>query len=95
MVKRMLMLGLLTVFLSMTTSAFAQDVFVSPKGTKYHKETCRLIKNKENMTKMTKKEAVAEGYTPCRRCFKEDLAADDAGSQKKASTKKNQKGTAG
>ncbi|HBR15632.1 MAG TPA: hypothetical protein DD723_08890 [Candidatus Omnitrophica bacterium] len=75
MVKRIAMIGLVGVLLMATTYVMAEEVLATQKGVKYHKETCRLIKNKDNATKMEKSEAVHAGLEPCRKCYKEDLAA--------------------
>ncbi len=77
MIRKLMMVGMLVMFLSATTYAFAEDVFITQRGSKYHKEECRLIKNKENVTKLDKKEAIEEGYGPCKRCFKEDVVVDE------------------
>lgn len=74
MVRKMLVLTILTAFLAITTAAIAEDVFTTPNGTKYHKETCRLVKNKENIQTLDKDDALEEGYEPCKRCFKADLS---------------------
>ena len=42
-------------------------------GEKKHKESCRLIKNNDKVTKIDQKEAIEEDYGPCKRCFKEDV----------------------
>ena len=77
MIRKLMMISMLMIFLAATTQAFAADVFVTPNGTKYHKEDCRLIRNKETMTKIDKKETIEEGYDPCKRCFKEDVIVDE------------------
>ncbi len=77
MIRKLMMIGMLMVFLSATTHAFAEDVFVTPRGAKYHKEICRLVKDKDNITKLEKKEAIEEGYEPCKRCFKEDVVVEE------------------
>jgi hypothetical protein len=76
MFRKMMMVGLVAAFLSMTTCVFAADVFVTQKGAKYHKENCQLLKNKGEVVKMEKSEAVKEGYEPCKRCFKEDVVVE-------------------
>ena len=76
MLRRMVVLGMLVMFLAGTTAVFAEEVFLTAKGTKYHKETCRLIKNKDSVTKLEKQEAIDEGFEPCKRCFKEDADKD-------------------
>jgi methylphosphotriester-DNA--protein-cysteine methyltransferase len=68
-----MMVGVLIMVLSATTFASAEDVFVTQKGSKYHKEICRLIKNKDAVTKLEKKEAEENGYSPCKRCYGQDV----------------------
>jgi len=77
MIRKLVMLGMLVTFLSATTCVFAEDIFITQKGTKYHKEICRLIKNKDNVTKLDKKEAIEEDYGPCKRCFREDVVTEN------------------
>ena len=55
--------------LFMASAVRAEEVLVTPKGTKYHLATCPLIKNKETAT-MEKAEAEAKKLKPCTRCFK-------------------------
>ena len=97
MIRKLMMAGMLIMFLSATTYVFAEDVFITQKGSKYHKEECRLIKNRDNVTKIDKKEAIKEGYGPCKRCFREDVVVDEKqgdqshtkeSSQKKSTQKK-------
>ena len=66
---------LITCVLSVLTAAnaFAEDVYTTTNGSKYHKETCRLLKNKEKAVKLDKEEAVKKGYEACKRCYKEDV----------------------
>lgn len=56
---------MLTVLLSgmISFSAFAEDVYVTKSGKKYHKEDSRFTKGKE-VTKMDRKEAEEKGYEP-------------------------------
>lgn len=82
--KKMIVSIFVLAFVVSTASVFAKDVevVVTKTGTKYHKEECRLIKNKDAATKMDKDEALEDGYEPCRKCFKEDLVeADDSGEE--------------
>lgn len=91
MIRKLMMLGVLMTFLSAATFASADEVFITPNGTKYHKETCRLIKNKGTLSKVDKEQVVKEGYGPCKKCFAEDVAGaaqTDAGSQTKGKSKK-------
>ena len=77
MIRKLMLTGLLITLLSATTVVFAEDVFITQRGSKYHKEICRLIKDRENVTEINKKEAVEEDYGPCKRCFKEDVVSND------------------
>ena len=47
----------------------AAEVWVTPKGDKYHMATCPLIKNKE-VVKMEQADAEKKGLKACTRCFK-------------------------
>jgi len=77
MIRKMAIMGMLVAFLSATTCVFAEDVFITQQGAKYHKEICRLVKNKDNVTKIDKKDAIKEDYDPCKRCYKEDVVVDE------------------
>jgi len=49
------------------------DASYTPQSAKrYHKRTCFTVKNKTNLTKYTKDEAVNAGYTPCLICIHEE-----------------------
>ena len=76
MFKKMLLMGTLLTMLTANSFAFAEDVWTSPNGKKYHKEICRLLKNKDAAIKHEKADAVNEGFTPCKKCYKEDLGAE-------------------
>ena len=71
MFKRMTVLSLLLAFLMMSTAAFAENVYVTGKGKKYHKAECRLIQNKETK-EMDLQKAIQAGYEPCKKCFKQE-----------------------
>lgn len=99
MLRKVMVWSVLVVFVAVTTNAFAgaksagapEEVFVTQNGSKYHKEICRLIKGKKDVNRMDKKEAMEGGYTPCRKCFSEDLAVSHDETDKGAmqsSTKK-------
>lgn len=79
MVKKLILLGLVASFISTAGLAHAQDVFRTKRGKKYHKEICRMIKNKDALIKIDKQEAVVSGLAPCGKCFKEDLADEKEG----------------
>jgi len=91
MVRKLVLAGMLIMFLSATTCVFAEDVFMTQRGKKYHKEICRLVKNKDNISKLEKEEAVEEGYGPCKRCFKEDVIVDEHQDEQTQKTEKDKK----
>jgi len=87
--RKIIAMGLLVVMLSAATNVFAEDVYVTKKGQKYHKEICRLIKNKKP-EQVSKKDALEKKLEPCGLCYKEDLSkAIDHSIQPKASSRKN------
>ena len=81
--RKLVMAVMLMTFLSAATVVFAEDVFITRNGSKYHNEICRLLKNKENVKKMDKKEAIEKEYTPCKRCFNEDVIPEGQAVEKK------------
>jgi len=80
--KRIALVIICLAFLASSTFAFAADVYVTKNGKKYHKETCRWIKNRET-TKMDEKEAIEKGYEPCSRCFKSKAVSDKSAQKAK------------
>lgn len=88
--KKLMVLTMVVALLSVGTYAFAEDVVVTANGAKYHKATCNLIKNKD-VTTMDKEEAIEQGYTPCKRCFKEDVIVDDQENKDKKMIEKKTK----
>ena len=93
MIRKIVMFGMLITFLSTATFAMADEVFVTKNGSKYHKASCRLLKKKESAKKLDKDDAIEKGYTPCKRCFKEDVIVDesDEGAKKDKVSKKRTK----
>ena len=76
MLKKFMAVGLCVIFLSVSAAAFAEDVYVTQNGSKYHKEICRFTKNK-SAEKISKNVALERNLEPCGRCFKEDLSLLD------------------
>ena len=70
MMKKLAMMMTLLAFLSTTALANAEEVYTTKNGKKYHKEICRLIKNKSPQ-KIDKTEALKKGLKPCQLCYKE------------------------
>ncbi len=73
MKKQWMMLFLSITFLSVTTLALAEDVYVTKNGKKYHTQDCRFIQNK-GAQKITKEQAIAKGLKPCPKCMKDEAA---------------------
>ena len=70
--KRFIVFTALTVLLS-SNAAFADQVFVTKNGKRYHQQTCPLIKNKGAQA-IDLKTALEEGLQPCSKCFKDKLS---------------------
>ncbi len=49
-------------------SAAKETVYVTPSGSKYHQKGCRTLSRSKTLTKMTRSEAEAQGYTACAVC---------------------------
>lgn len=80
MLKRIVLYGLCAAVLTTAGWVYAQDVYVTKNGKKYHKAECRLIQ-KKNPEAITLDEAKTSGLEPCRKCYKDELSAaasDDA-----------------
>ena len=81
---------LCVMFFSANTLAFAEDVYITQNGSKYHKKECRFIKNRETQA-IDKDKVIEQGYLPCGRCFKEDLSLQENKSAEKTVTVKKKK----
>ena len=79
--KRFIILTSFAVLLA-TNAAFADQVFVTKNGKRYHQQTCPLIKNKGAQA-IDLKAAVEQGLQPCSKCFKDKLS--DQSNQKNSS----------
>ena len=68
------------------TTTTAIKVFVTPSGTKYHKDkACTLIAKSKNVQEMTITDA-KEKYEPCSKCAAAKAAAEKPATEKKATT---------
>ena len=67
--RQLMLLGTLLSFFAMTSVSFAADVYATKNGKKFHKEDCRLIKNK-GAVKIDEAQAKAKGLEACKVCFK-------------------------
>lgn len=73
MIKKKLIVALMSVFLLVSTGAFAQGientiVAVTPSGKKYHKINCETLSRSKEVWKITIKEAKENGYIECYAC---------------------------
>lgn len=46
----------------------AEVVFVTPEGSKFHREGCSALKKSETVWRLTPDAAEADGYEACQRC---------------------------
>lgn len=76
MARKLIVVAMFVAFLATSSIAFAEDVHITKRGKKYHKQECLLIKNKET-TALSKDKAIESGYAPCSRCFREDIIVEN------------------
>ena len=68
--------GLLTAMMILSSSVvFAETVYATKNGKKYHHAECTLIQ-KRSPTAISMEEAQKKGLKPCGKCFKESAKAD-------------------
>ena len=60
-------------FMSISVLSFAEIVYKTPRGKRYHKKECKLIRKKEKLVEIDKEAAEEKGLKPCRVCFKKEL----------------------
>jgi len=89
--KRIITVILCVMFLSVAGTSFADAVFATKNGKRYHQAECPLVKNK-GPEAISLKEAEEKGLTPCSRCFKDETSSVDSKEIKKLS-KKSKKST--
>ena len=44
------------------------DVFITPKGKKYHREDCYVLRQSDNVKRASRSDVIGVGYEPCRKC---------------------------
>lgn len=44
------------------------DVFIMPKGKKYHREGCYILRQSDEVKRASSSDAIGVGYEPCRKC---------------------------
>lgn len=58
---------IVTFFLLLTVISFAEIVYITPTGKRYHtSKTCPGLKKTKKIIPIEKKEAIARGYTLCK-----------------------------
>jgi len=93
MIGRTLRAMVLGVMMSalVTTMAFAEYVYVTKNGKKYHHAESRFVKGKENVEKITLDEAEERGLEPSRSYIRYKAQIEEEQETKKTSTKKKKK----
>ena len=72
--KKLLSVLLVGVMMMATTTAFAETVYATKNGKKYHHADCPLIQ-KKSAAAVSMEEAQQRGLKPCGKCFKESAMA--------------------
>ena len=78
MIRNLALLAVMAAIFMTTTYASAEGVYVTKNGKRYHKEICRLIKNKKPVA-IEKEQALKKVLTPCGLCFKDELSLEKKG----------------
>ena len=61
---------ILTFFLLLTVISFAEIVYITPTGKKYHTtKTCKGLVRAKKIIPIERKEAEAQGYKPCKHSY--------------------------
>ena len=66
--KKIAMMMLAGMLIAGSTFAFAEDVYVTKNGKKYHKADCLLIQ-KKGAKPIAIEEALKKDLKPCKKCF--------------------------
>lgn len=85
--RKLMMIGVLGVLMSVTTLAHAQEVSVTKNGKKYHHTDCRLIQKKNPIT-ISREDAMKKGLKPCKVCFKEEAKLENSNQENQLLGKK-------
>lgn len=90
--KRMLLSLLLGVFMSSAVASvcFAEFVYVTKSGKKYHHAESKFVKDKEGVEKITLEEAQARGLEPSRDYLKnKEMGSSTVDAKEEKSAKKS------
>ncbi len=44
------------------------DVFITPKGKKYHRGGCYILRQSDEVKRASRSDVLGVGYEPCRKC---------------------------
>ena len=44
------------------------DVFITPKGKKYHRGGCYILRQSDEVKRASRSDVIGVGYEPCRKC---------------------------
>lgn len=69
--KKVMVMFVMVLSLTIVASSFAQDFYATKKGKKYHKIDCPFVANKKNQ-QVTQPEITQRNLKPCPRCLKDD-----------------------
>ena len=72
--KKAMSLLLIVAMVMVAASAFADDVFVTKHGKRFHKADCKVVKGKE-VHKIDQAQAEQKGLKACNVCFKDNTQA--------------------
>jgi hypothetical protein len=72
--KRLLSVLLIGVMMMASTTAFAETVYATKNGKKYHHADCPLIE-KKSPAAISMEDAQKKGLKPCGKCFKDSAKA--------------------
>ena len=53
-------------------ASYHDEYLVTTGGSKYHRQTCMVIRNKRNVRRLTEEEVLSGRYTPCQVCMPEE-----------------------
>jgi len=76
MFQKSLIAAVVAAGLCVSSLAWAETVYVTKNGKKFHKAACELVK-KSTLTELDEVNAKEQGYEPCKKCFKAEKTAEE------------------
>ena len=71
--KKLMLMILGVAVLANASLAFADDVYATKRGKKFHTESCPFMKDREKV-KLNREDAVKKGLKPCGKCIDQELS---------------------